>query len=489
MAELLRTVELEKSFPVRRGFFGQQRARLLAVDRVNLTIDHGETLGLVGESGCGKSTLGLTLMRLYEPTGGQILLDGQDLTALRGEALRQVRPQLQMIFQDPFASVDPRLTVEQIIREPLDIGRVGTPAQRREQVRELAEVVRLPRGALGRYPGEFSGGQQQRIGIARALALRPKLLICDEPVSSLDVSVQAQILNLLRDLQDQYRLSYLFISHNIAITAFMSHRIGVMYLGQLVEIGPSKAIVAAPRHPYTQALLRAVPNPDPEHPRERRKLTGDVPSPVERPAGCPFHPRCPLAQAVCTTTAPVRLRRGRGETRRGDGPLYLGQDAGAAGGAARRLGDHLLPDALDPRWPVRRDRRRPGGTDPGGGEAATPAPLRSGQAALGAISPLLAERGAPRFRLLVHQQRAHRHADHRGPVAVLDPARPADPRLLDRRRDDPGDYRGGAAAQLDRPPGDGGLDLLHGDAELCPGGAAPVHLRREVAVGADRRLG
>jgi oligopeptide/dipeptide ABC transporter ATP-binding protein len=304
MAELLRTIELEKSFPVRRGFFGQQRARLLAVDRVNLTIDHGETLGLVGESGCGKSTLGLTLMRLYEPTGGQILLDGRELTALRGEALRQVRPQLQMIFQDPFASVDPRLTVEQIIREPLDIGRVGTPAQRREQVRELAEMVRLPRGALGRYPGEFSGGQQQRIGIARALALRPRLLICDEPVSSLDVSVQAQILNLLRDLQDQYRLSYLFISHNIAITAFMSHRIGVMYLGQLVEIGPSKAIVAAPRHPYTQALLRAVPNPDPERPRERRKLTGDVPSPVERPAGCPFHPRCPLAQAVCATTAP-----------------------------------------------------------------------------------------------------------------------------------------------------------------------------------------
>jgi oligopeptide/dipeptide ABC transporter ATP-binding protein len=209
-----------------------------------------------------------------------------------------------MIFQDPFASVDPRLTVEQVIREPLDIGRVDTSAKRRELVRDLASTVRLPNDALQRFPGEFSGGQQQRIGIARALALRPKLLICDEPVSSLDVSVQAQILNLLRDLQDEFGLSYLFISHNIAVTAFMSHRIGVMYLGRLVEIGPSKTIVSEPRHPYTQALLRAVPDPDPTQLRQRRDLIGDVPSPIDRPRGCPFHPRCPLAQDICREEEP-----------------------------------------------------------------------------------------------------------------------------------------------------------------------------------------
>jgi oligopeptide/dipeptide ABC transporter ATP-binding protein len=301
---LLQTIELVKSFPIRQGFFGQRRFRLTAVDRVNLTIERGETLGLVGESGCGKSTLGLTLMRLYEPTSGRIILEGQDLTTLPDDELRRLRPRLQMIFQDPFASVDPRLTVEQVIREPLDIGRVDTSAKRRELVRDLASTVRLPNDALQRFPGEFSGGQQQRIGIARALALRPKLLICDEPVSSLDVSVQAQILNLLRDLQDEFGLSYLFISHNIAVTAFMSHRIGVMYLGRLVEIGPSKTIVSEPRHPYTQALLRAVPDPDPTQLRQRRDLIGDVPSPIDRPRGCPFHPRCPLAQDICREEEP-----------------------------------------------------------------------------------------------------------------------------------------------------------------------------------------
>jgi len=227
---VLEAVDLVKSFPIRRGFFGQQRLRLTAVDRVSLTIARGETLGLVGESGCGKSTLGLTLMRLYEPTSGRILLEGQDLTTLDGERLRQVRRRMQMIFQDPYASVDPRLSVEQIIQEPLDIHRVGTTAERRAQVQHLAEVVVLPADALQRFPNEFSGGQQQRIGIARALALRPTVLICDEPVSSLDVSVQAQILNLLRDLQDEFQLSYLFISHDIAVTAFMSNTIAVMYL-------------------------------------------------------------------------------------------------------------------------------------------------------------------------------------------------------------------------------------------------------------------
>jgi oligopeptide transport system ATP-binding protein len=305
MAEaVLEAIDLVKSFPIRRGFFGQQRLRLTAVDRVSLAIAGGETLGLVGESGCGKTTLGLTLMRLYEPTSGRILLEGRDLGTLDGERLRLVRRRMQMIFQDPFASVDPRLTVEQIIQEPLDIHRVGTAAERREEVRRLADVVALPADALQRFPNEFSGGQQQRIGIARALALRPTVLICDEPVSSLDVSVQAQILNLLRDLQDEFQLSYLFISHDIAVTAFMSRRIGVMYLGRIMELGATRQIVGDPRHPYTRALVAAIPEPDPTRNRQRRGLGGDVPSPIERPSGCPFHPRCPLAQDVCSAEEP-----------------------------------------------------------------------------------------------------------------------------------------------------------------------------------------
>jgi len=302
---VLEAVDLVKSFPIRRGFFGQQRLRLTAVDRVSLTIARGETLGLVGESGCGKSTLGLTLMRLYEPTSGRILLEGQDLTTLDGERLRQVRRRMQMIFQDPYASVDPRLSVEQIIQEPLDIHRVGTTAERRAQVQHLAEVVVLPADALQRFPNEFSGGQQQRIGIARALALRPTVLICEEPVSSLDVSVQAQILNLLRDLQDEFQLSYLFISHDIAVTAFMSNTIAVMYLGRIMEIAPARQIVTDPRHPYTQALVAAVPEPDPSRAGSRRGLGGDVPSPIERPSGCPFPPRCPLARAICSEEEPL----------------------------------------------------------------------------------------------------------------------------------------------------------------------------------------
>jgi oligopeptide/dipeptide ABC transporter ATP-binding protein len=301
---LLQTIDLVKSFGVRRGRFGQERVRLVAVDRVNLEVGHGETLGIVGESGCGKSTLGLTMMRLYEPTSGKILLEGEDLAELDEERLRKSRPKMQMIFQDPFASVDPRLTVEQIIREPLDINHVGSSAERREQVHHLSSVVQLPADALNRYPVEFSGGQQQRIGIARALALQPKLLICDEPVSALDVSVQAQILNLLRDLQESLQLSLVFISHNIAVTAFMSKRIGVMYLGRLVEIGPRTAIIDSARHPYTQALIAAVPEPDPDRPRLRRELIGDVPSPIDRPPGCPFHPRCPLAQDICREEEP-----------------------------------------------------------------------------------------------------------------------------------------------------------------------------------------
>ena len=302
-APLLETVDLVKSFPVRRGLLGRTHW-LRAVDRVSLSINKGETLGLVGESGCGKSTLGLTIMLLYEPTSGVVRFEGRSLDDANPAELTKVRREMQMIFQDPLASLDPRLTVEQIIQEPLDIHKVGTQADRVREVYRLLDIVGLPADSVARFPAEFSGGQQQRIGIARALALRPKLLICDEPVSSLDVSVQAQILNLLRDLQAEFGLTYVFISHNIAVTGFMSRRIGVMYLGRIMEIGPSKAIVNAPRHPYTQALLSAVPEPDPDVERQKRELKGDVPSPIDRPSGCPFRTRCPWVQKRCADEEP-----------------------------------------------------------------------------------------------------------------------------------------------------------------------------------------
>ena len=301
---LLQTIDLVKSFPVRRGFFGQHHLRLKAVDHINLTIRKGETLGLVGESGCGKSTLGLTIMRLYEPTSGTVIFDGQDLAKLDSGDLSKKRREMQMIFQDPLASLDPRMTVEEIVREPLDIHHIWEADARTREVGRLLETTGMPSDSAMRFPTEFSGGQQQRIGIARALALQPKLLICDEPVSSLDVSVQAQILNLLRDLQVEYELTYLFISHNIAVTGFMSQRIGVMYLGKLVEIGPSRDIVDAPLHPYTQALISAVPEPDPKQKSRKRALAGDVPSPIDRPSGCPFHPRCPIMENRCKVEEP-----------------------------------------------------------------------------------------------------------------------------------------------------------------------------------------
>ena len=301
---LLQTVDRVKSFPVRAGMFASRHLRLLAVDAVNFSIKKGETLGLVGESGCGKSTLALTIIKLYEPTSGAIIFEGQDIAGFSENQMRDRRREMQMIFQDPLSSLDPRMVIEEIIREPLDIHAHGSVKDRLEIVRQLLEITGLPVDSGQRFPTEFSGGQQQRIGIARALALQPKLLICDEPVSSLDVSVQAQILNLLRDLQQQFELTYLFISHNIAVTALMSQRIGVMYLGQLVEIGPSYNIVNLPLHPYTAALISAVPDPETGKRVRRNALEGEVPSPIYRPAGCPFHPRCPVVQDRCRSELP-----------------------------------------------------------------------------------------------------------------------------------------------------------------------------------------
>ncbi len=301
---LLQTIELTKTFAARRGVFGSRKIETRAVDRVSFWLKKGETLGLVGESGCGKSTLGLTLVRLYAPDGGKIFFDGSDITGLDEKSLKPIRKQMQMIFQDPLASLDPRLTIEQILTEPLEIHDIGSKNERRNTAAELLEKVGLSAEDLPRFPAEFSGGQQQRIGIARALALKPKLIICDEPVSALDVSVQAQILNLLRDLQDEFRLSYLFISHNIAVTAFMSRRIGVMYLGRLVEIGDSKQITNAPRHPYTRGLLAAIPEPDPSQREIEINVKGDIESLTERPTGCVFRHRCPLAQEICAAEEP-----------------------------------------------------------------------------------------------------------------------------------------------------------------------------------------
>lgn len=300
---LLEVVNLTKTFLSRHKLFAQKTENI-AVDRVSFSLLKGETLGLVGESGCGKSTLALTIMRLYESNGGQIFFDGEDIANLDEKSLKSIRREMQMIFQDPFAALDPRLTVEQIITEPLEIQNIGTKRERSNKAAKWLERVGLSAEDFPRFPSEFSGGQQQRIGIARALVLRPKLLICDEAVSALDVSVQAQILNLLRDLQDEFNLSYLFISHNIAVTAFMSSRIGVMYLGKLVEIGASEQITTAPRHPYTQTLISAIPEPDPAKREIETNIETAINENTTRPDGCVFRLRCDLAQEICAAEEP-----------------------------------------------------------------------------------------------------------------------------------------------------------------------------------------
>lgn len=303
---LLEVRDLKVHFPVQHGIFSPVKSCVKAVDGVSFSIEPGETLGLVGESGCGKTTLGRAIVRLVNPTAGQILFDGEDFAKLNGPELRSRRRWLQVIFQDPYGSLNPRMTVSEIIGEAIDIHQLAaTPEARRQRIESLLKDVGLDPSHARRYPHEFSGGQRQRIGIARALAVEPRLIVCDEPVSALDVSVQAQIVNLLQELQQERGIAFLFIAHDVAVVKHISRRVMVMYLGRVVELAPSSALIAAPRHPYTQALISAVPEIDPGSKRERVILPGDVPSPIDPPSGCPFHPRCPVAEARCRTEAPV----------------------------------------------------------------------------------------------------------------------------------------------------------------------------------------
>lgn len=303
---LLEVEDLHVHFPVRQGLFARTIGAVKAVDGVSFSVDPGEAVGLVGESGCGKTTLGRAVLRLIEPTRGRIQFQGENILTLSTSELRARRRQFQMIFQDPFSSLNPRMTVSDIVGEALDIHRLAADREdRAHRIRELLKSVGLEPEYGQRYPHEFSGGQRQRIGIARALAVEPKLIVCDEPVSALDVSVQAQVINLLQDLQLERSLAYLFISHDLAVVDHLCRRMLVMYLGRVVEAGPVKEICRAPRHPYTQALISAVPVVDPDSKRPRIVLTGDIPSPIHPPAGCPFHTRCPVAEPRCRSEVPA----------------------------------------------------------------------------------------------------------------------------------------------------------------------------------------
>ncbi|TNE58198.1 MAG: dipeptide ABC transporter ATP-binding protein [Alphaproteobacteria bacterium] len=301
---LLEIKGLKMHFPVRQGVLMRAKVFNKAVDDVSLTVGQGETLGIVGESGCGKSTLGKSIIRLYKPTGGKVIFEGEDITNMSAKRLKPRRRNIQMIFQDPVESLNARHTVGDIIEEPLKIQGIGDAASRKKRVLELLDIVGLQSRSTSRYPFEFSGGQRQRIGIARAIALNPKLIICDEPVSALDVSIQSQILNLLNDLQKEMNLSYFFIAHDLAVVKHISDRIAIMYLGKVVEIGDGDEVNRKPRHPYTKALISAIPIPDPHNKSESIVLSGDVPSPINPPSGCTFHPRCPFAQDICKKEAP-----------------------------------------------------------------------------------------------------------------------------------------------------------------------------------------
>lgn len=298
MAEILKVEHLQKYFPVPNGM-------LHAVDDISFTIDSGKTLGVVGESGCGKSTMGRTILRLHEPTGGKVFFQGQDVLAMNAKEMKRLRREMQIIFQDPYASLNPRMSVKEIIGEPLLTYGMKDKKERETRVRELMQEVGIAQEFYNRYPHQFSGGQRQRIGIARAIALNPRLIICDEPVSALDVSIQSQVLNLLKDLQERYGLTYLFISHDLSVVKFIADRVCVMFLGMICEIGETDALYEQPLHPYTRFLLNAIPKADPRlRSQEKELLSGEIPSPVDPPSGCRFHTRCPYAKDICRQKAP-----------------------------------------------------------------------------------------------------------------------------------------------------------------------------------------
>ncbi|SMB81560.1 oligopeptide transport system ATP-binding protein [Desulfonispora thiosulfatigenes DSM 11270] len=311
--KILEVINLKKHFPIKKGIiFEKNVGAVKAVDGLSFTVNKGETFGLVGESGCGKSTTGRLLLQLLKPTEGQVIFEGKDLSKLNPEEMRKMRQELQMIFQDPYASLNPRKNVEQIIMEPLVIHNIGTMEEKKKRVKELLDIVGLDASFAGRYPHEFSGGQRQRIGIARALAVKPKIIVCDEPVSALDVSIQAQIINLLEELQEEFGFTYIFIAHDLSVVKHISDRIAVMYLGKIVELASYAELFSNPKHPYTKALLSSIPVPNPRHKGEKIVLEGDVPSPINPPSGCHFHTRCRQAKDICKQKSPKLIDYGNG---------------------------------------------------------------------------------------------------------------------------------------------------------------------------------
>jgi oligopeptide/dipeptide ABC transporter ATP-binding protein len=354
---LVRVTGVKKYFPITQGIiFQREIGRVHAVDGVSLEVAPGETLGIVGETGCGKSTLARLICRLLPVTEGTIEFDGQDITHLKGNQLRQLRREIQMIFQDPYSSLNPRKRVGAIIGDPFEIHGLADGKELKKRVQELMEVVGLNPEHYNRFPAEFSGGQRQRIGVARALALRPKLVICDEPVSALDVSIQAQVINLLEDLQNEFKLTYVFIAHDLSVVRHVSDRVGVMYLGKVVELSDARRLYAEPKHPYTGALLSAIPVPDPDtaQQRERVILLGDVPSPIDPPSGCRFHPRCPKAQERCVHEEPLLELKAGGDLAACHFPLEPGENLARAKAGieqevelAQQLPEHPLPPTGD----------------------------------------------------------------------------------------------------------------------------------------------
>jgi oligopeptide transport system ATP-binding protein len=356
---LVEVQSLKKYFPIRRGLFQREVGRVHAVDDVTFAVREGETLGLVGESGCGKSTLGRTVVRLLEPTEGDVIYGGRSIGHLKTRALRPLRREMQMVFQDPYASLNPRKRVGSIIGAPLEIHGIGDKAERKQRVQKLLETVGLSPEHYNRFPHEFSGGQRQRIGVARALALRPKLIVADEPVSALDVSIQSQMLNLLGDLQNELTLTYIFIAHDLGVVRHVSDRIAVMYLGKIVELSPAEELYQRPIMPYTEALLSAVPIPDPDlsEQRERIVLEGDVPSPINPPSGCRFHPRCRYATAICQEIEPPLTNYGNGHVAACHHPLNVDAETLARATVSERYTPETADETAKPAEPGKEEAR------------------------------------------------------------------------------------------------------------------------------------